>query len=121
MWSGTYRFPPGAAASALLAPPWLLVIWAQFATTFRFCLVRVMTRPWIAALLGAIGGPVAFLGGERLGAVVLLAPRTAGLVRLSIVWAVSLAGLSLVVRAVTTTRDAPSYRGSRITRDRRPV
>ena len=37
-------------------PPWLLAMWAQFATTFRYSLRPVVTRPTRAALLGAAGG-----------------------------------------------------------------
>jgi hypothetical protein len=44
-------------------------MWAQFATTFRFSLRTMITRPIPAALFGAAGGPIAFLAGERLGAV----------------------------------------------------
>ena len=55
-------------------PLWLLAMRAQFATTFRFSLRTVITRPIRAALFGAAGGPIAFLAGERLGAVTLLPP-----------------------------------------------
>jgi hypothetical protein len=68
--AGTYRFTSGTATDAL-PPPWLLVMWAQFATTFRFSLRSVVTRPVLAVTLGAAGGPIAFLAGERLGATLL--------------------------------------------------
>lgn len=61
-----------------------MAMWAQFATTFRFSLRSVMTKPIRAALFGAAGGPVAFLVGDRLGAVILLPPLVPGLLRLSI-------------------------------------
>ncbi len=35
--TGTYRFTSGTVSDAL-APPWLLAMWAQVATTFRFSL-----------------------------------------------------------------------------------
>jgi hypothetical protein len=107
--AGTYRFTSGTVIDAL-PPPWLLALWAQFATTFRFSLRRVITRPVSAALIGAAGGPIAFLAGERLGAVTLLPPLTHGLVRLSIGWAIALVIFSAVVRRVTPERDAPRYR-----------
>ena len=71
--TGTYRFTSGTVSDAL-APPWLLAMWAQFATTFRFSLRSVIMRPVPAVLFGAAGGPLAFLVGERLGAVTLLPP-----------------------------------------------
>ncbi len=88
-----------------LPPPWLLAMWAQFATTFRFSLRPVITRPIRAALLGAAGGPLAFLAGERLGAVTLLPPLTQTLLCLSINWAIALVVFSVVVRRVTPERD----------------
>ena len=108
----TYRFASGTVNHAL-PPPWLLAMWAQFATTFRFSLRRVISRPLYAALFGAAGGPIAFLAGERLGAVTLLPPLTHGLLRLSISWAIALVIFSAVVRRVTPERDAPRYRAIR--------
>lgn len=113
MAAGTYRFTSGTVNSAL-PPPWLLAMWAQFATTFRFSLRRVIRRPLYAALFGATGGPIAFLAGARLGAVILLPPLTQGLLRLSISWAIALVIVSAVVRRVTPERDAPRYRAVQI-------
>jgi len=103
--AGTYRFTSGTVTDAL-PPPWLLVMWAQFATTFRFSLRSVVTRPVLAVLFGAAGGPIAFLAGERLGAVTLLPPLGQSLFRLSISWAVALVVFSAVVRRVETEWDA---------------
>ena len=110
--AGTYRFRSGTVLDAL-PPPWLLAMWAQFATTFRFSLRTVIARPIRAALFGAAGGPIAFLAGERLGAITLLPPLTHALLRLSISWALALVIFSAVVCAVTPERDAPGYRVAR--------
>ena len=103
--AGTYRFTSGTVSDAL-PPPWLLAMWAQFATTFRFSLRSVITRPVPAVLFGAAGGPIAFLAGERLGAVTLLPPLAHGLFRLSISWAIALVVFSAVVRRVAPERGA---------------
>jgi len=109
--SGTYRFPSGTIVEGL-APLWLLAMWGQFATTFRYSMRRVMTRPIRAALFGAAGGPVAFLAGARLGAVTLLPPVAHGLVRLSVAWAIALCALSAVARhELPDNAPAPRYRG----------
>ena len=105
--TGTYRFTSGTVSDAL-PPPWLLAMWAQFATTFRFSLRSVITRPVPAVLFGAAGGPIAFLAGERLGAITLLPPLAYGLVRLSIGWAIALLVFCAVVRRVEGPR--PEYR-----------
>ena len=107
--AGTYGFASGTVNDAL-PPPWLLAMWAQFATTFRFSLRRVVIRPLSAALFGAVGGPIAFLAGERLGAVTLLPPLTRGLLRLSMSWAIALVVCAAVVRRVTPESDVPRYR-----------
>jgi hypothetical protein len=110
--AGTYRFTSGTVIDAF-PPPWLLAMWAQFATTFRFSMRPVIARPMRAALLGAAGGPIAFLAGERLGAVTLMPPLTHGLVRLSISWAIALVVFSAVVRRATPAETAPRYRATR--------
>jgi hypothetical protein len=88
--SGTYAQLSGGAAP-LLPPWWLLALWAQFATTFRYSLQGVLARPAAAMLFGAVGGPLAFLAGERLGAVVLATPLWPGLTRLALGWTAALA------------------------------
>lgn len=103
--AGSYRFTSGTVMDAL-PPPWLLAMWAQFATTFRYSLRPVITRPTRAVLLGAAGGPLAFLAGERLGAVTLLPPLTYGLLRLSVSWAIALLVFSAVVRRAAPGRGA---------------
>ena len=98
--AGTYHFASGTLSDAF-PPLWLLAMWAQFATTFRFSLRAVMLRPLPAGLFGATGGPLAFLAGERLGAVTLQPPVTYALLRLSIAWGIALVVFSLVARRVT--------------------
>jgi hypothetical protein len=51
------------------APIWMVALWANFATTLNVSLRLLRDRPALAALLGAIGAPVAYLGGSRLGAI----------------------------------------------------
>lgn len=103
--AGTYRFASGTVNDAL-PPSWLVAMWAQFATTFRFSLHRMVTRPPLAVPFGAAGGPIAFLAGERLGAVTLLPPVAHGLLRLAVSWAIALAVFSAVVRRLAPEREA---------------
>ena len=51
-----------------LAPPWILGMWALFAPLLREPLRWLHGRPALSALLGAIGGPVAYEASARLGA-----------------------------------------------------
>ena len=55
---------------------------------------------------GLVGGPIAFLAGERLGAVTLARPLGPGLVRLSVTWGVALAICAVVARAAVSPYSA---------------
>ena len=86
-------------------PIWLLTLWAQFAITFRYCLRGVLRRPWAALLLGACGGPLAFLAADRLGALTLQPPLGAGLLRISAAWTIALLLFSGVTRRWSADTD----------------
>lgn len=73
--SGTLRY--AAAAPALPpggAPVWILSLWVAFALTLNHSLRYLRGRPLLAALLGAIGGPLAYAGAGRLSQAVTFAP-----------------------------------------------
>ncbi len=95
--TGTYRFTSGTVVAAL-PPAWLLLMWAQFATTFPFSLKPIVMKPVAAALFGAIGGPLAFVAGQGLGAVTLLPPVSLSLLRLAVSWGIAMTVLSAVAR-----------------------
>ncbi len=94
--SGWLRYA-GAAPVDGFAPWWILALWALFAITLNVSMRTLRGRPALGALLGVVGGPLAYLGGEKLGAVAIAQPLPA-LVALAIVWALaapSLLGLAL--------------------------
>ena len=64
-----------------MATHWILALWALFAITVNLSLAWLKSRLPVAALMGAIAGPLAFWGGARLGAVALLEPLPAFLAR----------------------------------------
>ena len=51
-----------------VAPLWILLLWVLFATTLRGPLRWMHGRPWVAALFGAIGGPLSYAAAARMGA-----------------------------------------------------
>jgi len=73
-----------------LAPLWIIALWIQFGTVLHFCMRWLSRRYALAAVLGLIGGPMAFLGGERLGAATFGEPRALSLAVLGLSWAVAL-------------------------------
>lgn len=50
---------------SMLPPLWILALWVSFALTFTQSLQYLQTRLLLATLLGAIGGPLAYLGAAR--------------------------------------------------------
>lgn len=82
-----------------LAPPWIAVLWPLFASTFRASLDWMRPHPSWAAAFGALGGPLSYLGAERLGAVEILPERIGSLICLAIVWGTAVPlSLSLATR-----------------------
>lgn len=86
---GMLRFDAGSVVS-WLPPPWLILIWAQFAMTFHFGLRWLQGRLGWTALFGALGGPLAFLAGRRLGVVTLHPEVWPSLVSLAITWSLAM-------------------------------
>ena len=72
-----------------LAPYWIVAMWILFATTLNVGMRWLRRSPAIAAVAGAIGGPLAFFAGASIGAVELVSPVIA-LISIGIGWAVML-------------------------------
>lgn len=70
----------------LWLPLWVFVIWAQFATLFHYALRWMAGRYLLAAALGALGGPLAYWTGIRLGAASFGSLPTLSFICLAIVW-----------------------------------
>lgn len=83
--------------SDALTPAWILALWAGFVTALNVSL-RWMQGKWLVAVLfGAFGGPLAYMGAERLGAVTLNA-NPQSFLALSFGWAVITPTLLLLAR-----------------------
>jgi hypothetical protein len=102
-----------SAQPALLAPAWVLAIWAAFALTVNHSLQFLQGRPLLAALLGAIGGPLAYIGAARLGAVTWAAPSVQLTLALAVAWGVAVPLLAEIARF---TRPAMSTQSAENTR-----
>ena len=72
-----------------LAPYWIIAMWALFATTLNVSMGWMRGRPVLTLLMGAIGGPLSYLAGEKLGAIELTQP-TAALAALAVAWAIAM-------------------------------
>lgn len=73
---GLMSYPNGIIASGL-APYWIVAMWALFATSLNLSMGWLKGRPWLASLFGAVGGPLAYLAGQRLGGLQMPDPMLA--------------------------------------------
>ena len=68
------------------APYWIVAMWLSFATTLNVALRWLRGRALIALMFGAIGGPLSYLAGARLGALEFV-DQGAALTALGVGWA----------------------------------
>jgi hypothetical protein len=68
-------------------------LWANFAGTLHLCLDWLRGRYRLAAALGAIGGPIAYYGGQYLGAIQLGENAAVSLAVIAVEWALAVPGL----------------------------
>jgi hypothetical protein len=78
------------------APYWMLSLWIVFATTLNHSLRWLMSRPVAAALAGAVGGPLAYLAGAKLGALTMATPAIT-LPFIALLWTPAMISLSMIV------------------------
>lgn len=101
--SPTPAGPPGGA------PVWILMLWLSFATTLNRSLSFVRNHVGWAALLGAIGAPLAYLGAARgWGAVLLPQPAYGAMAWLAATWACALPVLARMASLTPASRVARS-------------
>jgi hypothetical protein len=91
---GWLLYPSGLFAP-WIAPTWIIAMWVSFATTLNVSMRWLHGRYGLALAFGALGGPLAFFAGSRLGAVQFSDPLMAMLV-LSAGWALITPVLVLV-------------------------
>jgi Protein of unknown function (DUF2878) len=65
--SGWVHMSPALLAGSF-TPLWMVALWAAFATTLNVSLRALRPRYLLSALLGAVGAPLAYWSGARMGA-----------------------------------------------------
>lgn len=87
------------APLAWLAPLWILALWAQLGSVVREPLRWLHYRPWLAVLLGGVGGAAAYAAAARLGACQFPDPHVA-LGVLAVGWGILLPALLYLARCL---------------------
>jgi hypothetical protein len=91
---GLLRFPSGQFHDQL-SPYWMVAMWLMFATTLNISLRWLKPHLGLAALLGAVAGPLAYYAGARLGGVSFDDPL-ASLIAVGGAWALALPWLLVI-------------------------
>jgi len=86
---GIYAFPESAQLGGP-SPLWMVALWCNFATAPSVALYWLAKRPALSAVLGALGGPLAYFGGMQFGG--MHAPLGTGslLIAVAIEWAIAM-------------------------------
>lgn len=74
---------------AALPPLWILSLWGLLATTFNVSMGWLRGRPWLAAVMGAVAGPLSYAAGVRLGAA-QFSDANLALAALALAWALAM-------------------------------
>jgi len=72
-----------------IAPPWITSLWCLLAVWLPD-LGALSRRPWLAAALGAVGGPAAYAAGVRMGAAAFQDPAWPSLLAIALEWSLAL-------------------------------
>ena len=102
MVAGGWLVYPSGIVVPGLAPYWIIAIWMLFATTLNVTFRWLHDRLLLAALMGAVFGPLSYLAGSASGAVELVNPATA-LTSLAVAWSLLMPGLLLIARQLDGT------------------
>lgn len=94
----------------LPVPLWLAVIWAALAALPHHSLAWMKERMLLSALFGALGGPLAYWAGVRLGAATFHWPLLSSLALLAVVWTFLWAGVMAIAarQNVLQSNEPPS-------------
>jgi hypothetical protein len=94
-----------------LAPAWILALWVSFALTLNHSLAYLQRHLQLAALLGAIGAPLAYSAAERSGALAFSATPSFALLLLAVCWAVLAPALCALAARLANTTPPLAWRG----------
>ncbi|WP_435608973.1 DUF2878 domain-containing protein [Pseudomonas knackmussii] len=75
------------AFGQVLLPPWLVLLWLVFASGLRHSLARLRRPLWLAMLVGALAGPLAYIAGAGLAGIGLPLGNVHSALLLAPLWA----------------------------------
>jgi hypothetical protein len=100
--AGLYAFTH-TSALPWLCPPWMVALWMLFAATLNSSMAWLAGRRGLAAMLGAVCGPLSYVAGARLGAIELHPNALVSFAGIAVVWALAMPAV-LMIREVLCRR-----------------
>jgi hypothetical protein len=73
-----------------VCPPWMAALWFNFALLVSISLAWLKGKFAAAVILGGLAGPLAYWGGEKLGALTVAETFSRGYMILAVMWAIAL-------------------------------
>jgi hypothetical protein len=109
--AGLFAFA-GTSIVPWLCPLWMAALWMLFATTLNSSMSWLAGRYRLAAVLGALCGPVSYAAGARLGAIHFPEQWLPSLVGVAAAWAAAMPALLLLRDLLSGPQPerAPGYR-----------
>jgi len=108
---GALLFPHEPSGSPW-PPPWMVLLWPLFALLLERPLGWLRGRLALAALLGVIGGPLAYAGGAQLGALTLGADLPRALLLIALAWGLAAPALVALAARLRVAAPGVAARGS---------
>lgn len=97
LWTGSGLLAYSTSGPTGGVPAWILALWVGFALTVVPLLGMLHARPVMAALFGALGGPLAYWGaGQGWGSVQFAEPHALSLLAVAAGWAAAMPMLTMI-------------------------
>ncbi|MFP3852934.1 MAG: DUF2878 domain-containing protein [Anaerolineales bacterium] len=106
--SGSIVYMSPWRAIPWVAPIWIIGMWALFATALMSALEWLQDCLVVAAVAGAVFGPLSYLGGERVGAISFSLESSPSLLILAAVWGIAVPASAALARRFRGARPAPA-------------
>lgn len=98
----------GTVSGQILPPVWILAMWLAFGTLPNASLNWLSGRWKLQVFLGAVLGPLSYLGGARLGAATLPDPAISSLAAIGLGWALAMPVIFLLAETINGRRQVPA-------------
>lgn len=92
------------------APPWILVLWVQFASTLRYCMHWLRGRFVLGAILGFCAGGAAYAAGVRLGAAQFGPDLARSVLQIAVSWGLAVPLMSFILDRIDPSGLPGRYR-----------